>query len=158
MKKIRARFICVLSALLFLPACFEEKKKEGLFLVNVLDADYFNDCHIKSPNSINVTLEQLDSFAKTLDPQKAEVVFYCSNYMCTASGFAAKSLKDKGFSNVWAYEAGMADWYQKGLPVEGPCKKPYLEKKNEKIELEESIEIRILSTDELADKVKKSLM
>lgn len=156
MKKTIVRFVCALSALFILPACFEEKKKEGLFLVNVLDADYFNDCHIKAPNSINVTLENLDSFAKTLDPQKSEVVFYCSNYMCTASGFAAKQLINKGFSNVWAYEAGMADWYQKGLPVEGSCQKPYLQKKNEKIELEESSEIRILSTDELADKVKKA--
>ena len=156
MKNNILRFVCGLSALLLLPACFEEKKKEGLFLVNVLDADYFNDCHIKAPNSINVTLENLDAFAKTLDPQKAEVVFYCSNYMCTASGFAAKQFKDKGFSHVWAYEAGMADWYQKGLPVEGPCMKPYLKKNNEKIGLEESSEIRILSTDELADKVKKA--
>lgn len=156
MKKIILRFLCAFSVILLLPACFQEQKKEGLFLVNVLDADYFNDCHIKAPNSINISLEELDAFAATLNPQKAEVVFYCSNYMCTASGFAAKALTQKGFANVWAYEAGMADWYQKGLPVEGPCKKAYLDKKIEKIELEDSSEIRILSTDELADKVKKT--
>lgn len=133
-----------------------EQKKDGLFVVNVLDADYYNDCHIKSPHSINLDLEDLDAFAQTLDPEKAEVIFYCSNYMCTASGFAAKMLMQKGFKNVWAYEAGMADWYQKGLPVEGPCKKDYLNKKNEKIELEDSSEMRIMRTDELADKLKLS--
>jgi rhodanese-related sulfurtransferase len=148
-------FLCIAVLILSTSACFQ-KKKEGLFLVNVLDAEYYNDCHIKAPNSIQVSLENLDAFAATLDPQKSEVVFYCSNYMCTASGFAAKSFVDKGFEHVWAYEAGIADWYQKGLPVEGPCEKPYLKKKNEKIELEESLEIRILSTDELADKVKKA--
>ena len=156
MKKNIIQLLCGLSVLLLLPACFQEKKKEGLFLVNVLDADYYNDCHIKAPNSINISLEQLDAFADTLDPQKSEVVFYCSNYMCTASGFAAKQLAEKGFAQVWAYEAGIADWYQKGLPVEGECMKPYLKKNNEKIELEESSEIRIISTDELADKVKKT--
>ena len=156
MKKNMLYFLCSFSMLLLLPACFQESKKEGLFLVNVLDADYYNDCHIKAPNSVNISLEDLDAFAKTLNPQKTEVVFYCSNYMCTASGFAAKEFSQRGFPNVWAYEAGIADWYQKGLPVEGLCEKPYLRKKNEKIELEESSEIRIISTDELADKVKKT--
>lgn len=138
-----------------LSGCLSEEKKSGLFLVNVLDADHYNDCHIKAPNSININIEDLDAFAATLDPKKAEVVFYCSNYMCLASGFAAKYFKDKGFVHVWAYEAGMADWYQKGLPVEGPCQKAYLNKKIEKIELEQSPEIRIINTDELVKRIEK---
>ena len=74
--------------------------------------------------------------------------------MCTASGFSAEKLKGMGFSNVWAYEAGMAEWYQKELPVQGKCTKAYLEKKMEKTELDESSKIRIISTDELARKMK----
>ena len=91
-------FLCVSGLLLLISGCFPEQKKEGLFLVNVLDADYFVDCHIKAPNSVNVTLEGLDAFAQTLNPEKAEVVFYCSNYMCTASGFAEKSFMQKRIS------------------------------------------------------------
>lgn len=152
---LKQKLVLVAAALLMLQGCFKnEQKKEGLFLVNVLDVEYYDDCHIKAPNSINVTLEGLEAFTKTVDPEKSEIVFYCSNYMCTASGFAAKELAKKGFKNVWAYEAGIADWYQKGLPVEGKCEKPYLNKKIEKLELEESSEIRIISTDELANKVK----
>lgn len=139
------------SLLLMLPGCFGEQKKEGLFVVNVLDAEHFDDCRIK--DSVNVTVDELDDFASTLDKEKSEVVFYCSNYMCTASGFSAKKLQDMGFLNVWAYEAGMAEWYQKGLPVQGACKKAYLDKKMEKSELDESSEIRIISTDELARKM-----
>ncbi len=142
----------LMSIMLLLPGCFGEQKKEGLFVVNVLDAEHFDDCHIK--DSINVTVDKLDDFIADLDKEKAEVVFYCSNYMCTASGFCAKKLKDMGYSNVWAYEAGMAEWYQKELPVEGKCTKAYLDKKMEKSELEESSEIRIISTDDLARKMK----
>ncbi|MEX0849710.1 MAG: rhodanese-like domain-containing protein [Candidatus Dependentiae bacterium] len=147
-----SKYIMSLSILLLLPGCFGEQKKEGLFVINVLDADYFNDCHIK--DSINVSVDGLDKFVANLDKDKSELVIYCSNYMCTASGFGAKKLQDMGFSNVWAYEAGMAEWHQKGLPVEGKCTKPYLKKIIDKKELEESSKIRIISTDELARKMK----
>ncbi len=141
----------MLTGLLFLPACWQASEKEGLFVVNVLDADHFNDCHIKG--SINISLDQLNEFAKSLNKQKAEVVFYCSNYMCTASGFAAQKLKDMGFKQVWAYEAGMADWHQKGLPTTGVCNKAYLEKQIEEPELDQTKDISIISTEELAKKM-----
>jgi rhodanese-related sulfurtransferase len=144
-------FKLTLCSLIFLIGCGQTEKKQGLIIVNVLDADHFNDCHIKG--SINVSLEQLDDFAKDLDKQKAEVVFYCSNYMCTASGFSAKKLKDMGFEHVWAYEAGIADWYQKGLPTEGPCEKPYLTKQMNHEELDQSNDISIISTEDLAKKM-----
>lgn len=147
----RLLFKLTLCSLILLAGCGQTEKEQGLFVVNVLDADHFNDCHIKG--SINITLDQLDDFAKDLDKEKAEVVFYCSNYMCTASGFAAKRLKDMGFAHVWAYEAGMADWYQKGLPVEGTCKKSYLTKQMNHEELDQSNDISIISTEDLANKM-----
>lgn len=147
----KLQFKLVLCSLIILAGCWQAENKQGLFVVNVLDADYFDDCHIKG--SVHVTLDQLDDFAKKLDKQKAEVVFYCSNYMCTASGFSAQKFKDMGFEHVWAYEAGMADWYQKGLPTEGPCKKPYLTKQIEQPELDHAKDISIISTEELAKKM-----
>lgn len=141
----------LMLASLLLPGCWQDNKKEGLFVVNVLDADHFNDCRIKG--SINVTLDELDAFTKNLDKEKAEIVFYCSNYMCTASGFAAQKLRDMGFAHVWAYEAGMAEWYQKGLPVEGSCVKTYLQKKIAQSELDQKRDISIISTEELTKKM-----
>ena len=138
--------------LLLLPACFTGGKKGGLYVINVLDGEHHADCHIKG--SVNVELDALENFVKDLDKDTAELVIYCSNYMCTASGFAAQQLKEMGFKRVWAYEAGMAEWYQKGLPVEGPCKKGYLEKVMEKPGLDQKEDIGIISTDELARKMK----
>jgi rhodanese-related sulfurtransferase len=121
-----------------------------LILVNVLDLDQYQDCHIKG--SVHVPFDQVESFAQKLDLE-TELVVYCSNYMCAASGKAAELLKQKGFNSVWAYEAGMADWYQKNLPVVGSCKATYLKAKNEPLfEQEESGDL-IITTQQLRSKL-----
>jgi len=124
-------------------------KEQKLVIINVLDKDLYDDCHIKG--SINVPFEKIEEYADKLDKSK-HVVLYCSNYMCTASGSSAKMLKRMGFENVWAYEAGMADWYQAKLPVEGPCKEAYL---NVKIEKPEHVDdnFPIITTNELSNKI-----
>ncbi len=99
----------------------------SLFVINVLGERFYQDAHIKG--SINVPFEQLEKFVHTLDKEKAEVVLYCSNYMCSASGTAAKKLKKLGFRHVCAYEGGMADWYQLGLETNGPAQLAYLARK-----------------------------
>jgi rhodanese-related sulfurtransferase len=138
----------ILSSLLFIAGCSCKKsKKAGLLVVNVLDKELYDDCHIKG--SINVPFDEIENYAKNLD-KNTEVVLYCSNYRCTASGFAAKSLTKLGFKNVWAYEAGMAEWYQNKLPVEGACKESYLQIKVPEYKNEE---IRVITTQELKNKI-----
>lgn len=129
---------------------FDLSSGKRLMVVNVLDVEQYKDCHIK--DSINVPFEQLESFAKRLD-RETELVFYCSNYMCAASGKAAQLFQQKGFTRVWAYEAGMAEWYSKNLPVEGPCKSAYLNMKNEPIELEGRRDFVVISTSDLKAKL-----
>lgn len=131
----------------------KESKSKGLYVVNVLDKDLFSDCHIKG--SINIPFEEVEQFANKID-KSSHVVFYCSNYMCTASGISARLFKKLGFENVWAYEAGMADWYQNKLPVEGVCKQNYLEMKVDRPQFEET-DIKIITTDELKNKMKEML-
>ena len=104
-----------------------------LRLINVLDQKLFDDAHIKGGagvESIGVSLEELSKKAAGWD-KTVPVVTYCSNYFCSASGEAARALKGMGFEKVWAYEAGMAEWFQLGkkdasYEVEGPGKEQYL--------------------------------
>lgn len=149
--------VVALGALLVLPGCWlwdqntaESKKSGSLVVINVLDKDLYNDCHIKG--SIQVSYEDIESYARKLD-KNTQVVTYCSNYMCTGSGEAYRMFKQLGFAQVWAYEAGMAEWCQKSLPVEGPCKSPYLKKTIEKPASDDTIE-GIISTQELYEKMK----
>ncbi len=153
-----AYFIRILFLFLMplLPGCGEgqkQEKKSGLVVVNVLDEELYNDCHI--PGSVNIPFEKVDELADTID-QDAHVVIYCSNYQCTSSEYAAKKLRVKGFSDVCVYEAGMAEWYQQGLPVEGEQKKAYLKKSCPQLSQGGSSEIPVISTRELAHKMKVS--
>lgn len=137
-----------------LPSCwwkYEEAKKDGLFVVNVLDKDVYDDCHIKG--SIHVPLDHIEQFAQTLD-KNAEVVLYCTNFLCTASFYAGKKLISMGFKQVWIYEGGTAEWYQKGFPVEGKCTYPYLKKVIKKDEQGEHDEgVNVINIDDLARKL-----
>lgn len=115
-----------------------------LQVINVLELDQYQDCHIKG--SIHVPFDQLEKYANNLKPE-TEVIFYCSNYRCTASGYAAKLYSKLGFKKAYAYEAGMAEWFQAGLPVEGPCKANYLQIKMDPIPAE--VGVQTISTADL---------
>ncbi|MFI5333215.1 MAG: rhodanese-like domain-containing protein [Candidatus Babeliales bacterium] len=128
-----------------------EQKRSGLVVINVLDKEVYDDCHIKG--SVNVPFTKLSEYAQGLDPETAEVVVYCSNYMCSTSGHACKQLMKMGFKHVWAYEGGTAEWYQMGLPVEGPCKNSYLIQKIMPPRHEGEQAIAIITTQELAEKM-----
>lgn len=151
-KIISCAVLCI--ALYTLPGCFEKKQtQESLYVINVLDEDLYKDCHIKG--SIQVSMPEVEEFVKRLN-KDTELVIYCSNYLCTASGAVADLLGDTGFTNVYAYEAGMAEWYQKGLPVDGPCKSSYLKKVMVDPGHEEALKIKVISTEELFEKMKQA--
>ena len=103
--------------------------EQNFLLINVLPRDMFQDCHIQG--SVNVPLDQLESFAHTLDVNQ-KVVVYCASYACHVSVKAWRLLDAMGFQNLWAYEGGMAEWYHKGLPSQGACQASYLMGKIEK--------------------------
>jgi rhodanese-related sulfurtransferase len=151
-----------LAIVALLPGCWpfggttQTKASQDLYVINVLDKGSFDDCRIAG--STNVPFEEVETFAKDLD-RKAEVVVYCANYMCSASGQAAKKLKDMGFENVWAYEGGSAEWYQMGLknegkfPIEGTCKASYLAAANEKPAEPTASAVPVIGTEELYQKM-----
>jgi rhodanese-related sulfurtransferase len=151
MKKILfiQSMVFTLVVLLSLSACWRtQDAKKGLLVVNVLDKELYQDCHIKG--STNIPFDRIDEYITKLD-KSAEIVLYCTNYMCTTSDYVAKKLRDHGFDRVMVYEAGMAEWYQKGLPVEGPATSGYLAKR---VEPENTAgDVPVITTDELAHKM-----
>ncbi len=138
---------CVLCTL---PGCWGEQKKTGLVVVNVLDKPFYDDCHIKG--SINIPLEDVEKKMDTID-QNAEIVLYCSNYQCSTSEYVGQRLRANGFLNVSVYEGGTAEWYQAGLPVEGPHTQVYLSKPSRKLGQDNEQEIPVISMQELAQKM-----
>lgn len=108
-----------------------ERRKPVVHLVNVLDKEFYDDCHI--PGSIQLDMDHVGAFVASANRNDTYVV-YCANYACTASGMVAKELVEKGFKNVYAYEAGIADWYTHGYPCVGACTETYLKSPNQPIE------------------------
>lgn len=87
-----------------------------LVVINVLASPAYDEIHIKG--SISIPRNELEAGRwQELDFTK-ELVVHCSNYDCDASREAAKLLEGKGF-DVSAYEGGMKEWAEAGLPTEG---------------------------------------
>jgi len=107
----------------------ELAKKLGspnLILINVLapvkppggDVAYASYENIRIRGSISIPRSELEAGRwRELDRSK-EIVVHCSSYACQASRKAARFLEEKGF-NVRAYEGGLKEWAQVGLPMEG---------------------------------------
>lgn len=127
------------------------RTQPSLYVINVLDKQEYDDCHIKG--SINIPFEDMSNFAKSLNKQ-TELIIYCSNYWCTASHEVAKDLLEIGFTKVWVYEAGMAEWFQQNLPVVGACKQSYLTKIVAKPHQQDIIPV--ISTLQLKEKLEKA--
>lgn len=98
---------------------------KNVIVINALASEYFDECRIKG--SINVPLADLASFVKNADKNSTYVV-HCASYSCPVSAKAWQIFHDAGFTDVYAYEGGMAEWMQMGYPVEGSCSLDYLQR------------------------------
>ena len=96
------------------------KESQSVQVVNVLDASAYTLGLIKG--SKKIPLAELDQRIGELDRSK-EVVTYCAGYACSTSKVAAEKLAAKGFK-VSAYEGGIKEWKEAGLPVEEAISSP----------------------------------
>ena len=84
---------------------------------NVLTDDYFTGEFI--PGSARVPLDRLGrEVAHRGLAKDSAIVVYCSGPTCPQSGQAAAKLVALGYTNVRAYEGGLAHWKEAGLPID----------------------------------------
>src|SRR5690606_29755492 len=101
-----------------------------LIILNVLPEKYYNDCHI--PGSINIPVYDLEDRAHELD-KSADIIIYCAHALCSNGPEAWYILESLGFESLSLYPAGIAGWYQAGLPVNGPSIYEYLHTKQDEM-------------------------
>ncbi len=89
-------------------------EKKDFLLFDVRNFASFLEKHIKGAKSLPT--DEIDKEARKLDKNKL-VVVYCGGYTCPLSGYAAEKLAGMGFK-VKAYEGGISEWSEAGLPVE----------------------------------------
>ncbi len=152
------KMVFLLSGLALFSGCLDfgkkEEQKEALLVINVLDKELYDDCHI--PGSIQIDMMNVQKYVSSY-PKTTKIVIYCSNHACTASPWVAKKLKKDGFEHVWDYEAGMAGWYQEKLPVEGLAKAAYLHQSNPVLS-NNTEGFNVISTQELKKLIDKHLL
>ena len=90
---------------------------DGLVLVDALSQEHYASSRL--PGAVNLPYEFVDEAEKVLPDKDAEIVVYCMNVHCEASGLEARELVEMGYANVRHYAAGKQDWIRAGLPVEG---------------------------------------
>lgn len=95
-----------------------------LLVINVLTQNWYQDCHIAA--SENAPLKELIYLAKNWDHNQ-EIVVYCALDECDASEKAYVLLTVMGFTNIYEYSGGIKEWFNLGLPTQGPCAASYLQ-------------------------------
>jgi len=144
----------IISVMTLLAGCWgstEKSTEPKLVLINVLDPSYFSDCHIKG--SINIPFEEVEEKIKTLS-KNDHYVLYCSNHACTAAPFSAQQMQEAGFTHVELLPGGIVEWYQKGLPYNGPAQLQYLHEENQSLTDEAHGTVPEISAQQLFEKLK----
>jgi rhodanese-related sulfurtransferase len=87
-------------------------------LVEVLPQQSFRTAHL--PGAVNVPFDdQFDLHIQDAVPDRnIPVIVYCADRKCRLSPQAAEHLDRLGYTKVFDYKAGKADWQKAGLQVE----------------------------------------
>lgn len=96
------------------------ERGDDFVLLETLSPVSFAAGHL--PGALNLPVERVRTGAAALIPRlDSEVVLYCASYQCDASTKAAALLERLGYTNLFDYHGGKADWKEAGLPMEtGP--------------------------------------
>jgi rhodanese-related sulfurtransferase len=87
-------------------------------LVDALSPMSFAASHL--PGAINLTPGWVDDRARRRIPDlDTEIVVYCMGADCDSSIKVANRLAELGYRRIIHYAAGMNDWLEAGLPLEG---------------------------------------
>ena len=73
--------------------------------------------HIETSINLTDTKTNAESLAKLLSSKSTNVVFYCNGPKCSRSYAASKNAIELGYSNVYWFRGGWAEWLDKGFPV-----------------------------------------
>ena len=92
--------------------------KEKVHLWNVLTKEYYkSEANIAGSQWIPVDTIT-EKLANEKVPAKTDaIITCCGGPQCPSSKQAAEKLTSLGYTNVFAYEGGLKDWSEAGLPL-----------------------------------------
>ena len=105
-------------------------EKKDFVLIDVLSQGSYEGRHL--PNAKHASVSETDFLEKVekLVPNKeTAVVVYCASFTCQLSPRAATKLVEAGYTNVYDFKGGLADWQDAGYSFEGEVVKEKVEAK-----------------------------
>lgn len=103
----------------------EELKKwvdedKDFILIDVLGKESYEARHLPEARHASVHEDDfLENTALLAPDREKPVVVYCASFSCQASPAAADKLIDAGYTNVYDFAGGLADWADAGYSFEG---------------------------------------
>ncbi len=94
------------------------KNKPKLVVVDARGGKAFDNRVIRGAINLSVQSTDADSLAKIIPSKETEIVFYCSNNSCPASGLSAHKAAYLGYKHLYKYPGGFEEWEEKGFPVQ----------------------------------------
>jgi len=91
--------------------------RRGAQLVDVLPRDEYENVHLAG--AVNIPLSMISRSTAERLKWDRPVIVYSRDCLCDISARAAWRLASLGFTQVFRYAAGKADWLANGHPVEG---------------------------------------
>jgi rhodanese-related sulfurtransferase len=88
---------------------------ENVVLIEVLDPELFELIHI--PGAINIPYENIVQGVQKAFDRDEPLVLYCIDWDCPVSRMAVDKLEKVGYTNVYYYPGGKAEWIEAGLPT-----------------------------------------
>ena len=103
----------------------EELKKwidgeKDFVLIDVLAKGSYEGRHL--PNAKHASVSEtdfLDKVEKFVPSKETIVVVYCASFTCQLSPRAASKLVEAGYTNVYDFKGGLADWLDADYPLDG---------------------------------------
>lgn len=105
-------------------------EKKDFALIDVLAGASFEARHL--PNAKNAFVKENDFLGKVeklISNKETIVVVYCASFTCQLSPLAADKLVEAGYTNVYDFKGGLADWQGAGYSFDGEVAKEKVESK-----------------------------
>ncbi len=88
-----------------------------LVILDVRGEDQIADGMIKGAINLPVYHFKADTLKNTVPTLETPIVLYCNDIYCSASALAASKAYKLGYTNLYKYPGGIADWKEKNLPL-----------------------------------------
>jgi rhodanese-related sulfurtransferase len=90
----------------------------NLVIIDSRKQSDYDKGHIPDVTLLVNTDTNADTLAANIPSKDNPVAFYCNGVTCARSGDAAQKAVASGYTNVYWFRGGIAEWKEKGFPVE----------------------------------------